>query len=413
MDFYLQAGNSYNRLEEEFKKYGKLIFCVDFDDTIYDYHKKGRTYENVINLLKRWEKYSEVIIFTGCDKEDFPFIEEYLKDNDIKYRGINCDSSVSFTGRKVYANVYIDDRAGLSQVYNELLTLIEKIENGEVVYNKLNPLWLMDRIVYGFKNMIDRALTPNSTSSKKNSYKFDPVEERNNIINWIKNWFDENGPECKCVVGISGGTNSTIVAKLCVEALGKERVYGVLMPQGNQFDIDDAKFVVEWLGIEHCAINIGNMVDRVIMGVRNAIIYPSDEAKIDLPARIRMNVLYSVSQSINGKVVNTCNFSENWIGNNVKYGDDIGDFAPISQFTRSEINEIGQTLSIPKHLILKTSADGRSGKTDEEIFGFTYEVLDKYIRTGICEDPIIKERIDQMRNENLFKHSTNEYNPRK
>ena len=106
------------------------------------------------------------------------------------------------------------------------------------------------------------------------------------------------------------------------------------------------------------------IVDRVIMGLRNAIIYPSDEAKIDLPARIRMNVLYAVSQSINGKVVNTCNFSENWIGNNVKYGDDIGDFAPISQFTRSEINEIGQTLSIPKHLILKTSADGRSGKTD-------------------------------------------------
>ena len=144
MDFYLQANNSYNRLEEEFKKYGKLIFCVDFDDTIYDFHKKGRTYENVISLLQRWENYSEVIIFTGngeaneraeaikdkAEKYKYEMIEKYLNDNHIKHRGINCDASVTFSGRKVYANVYIDDRGGLIQVYNELLTLIEKIEKG-------------------------------------------------------------------------------------------------------------------------------------------------------------------------------------------------------------------------------------------------------------------------------------------
>ena len=131
MDYYLQESRSYQRLEDEFKKYGKLIFCVDFDDTIYDYHKKGRTYDNVIQLLHRWESYSEVIIFTGNNEDKYPMIEEYLKENNIKYKGINCDS---FGGRKVYANVYIDDRAGLIQVYNELLTLIKKIENGEVVY---------------------------------------------------------------------------------------------------------------------------------------------------------------------------------------------------------------------------------------------------------------------------------------
>ena len=134
MDFYLQSGASYSRLEEEFKKYGKLIFCVDFDDTIYDFHKKGRTYENVIQLLHRWEDYSEVIIFTGNGKDKHTMIENYLQENHIKYKGINCDASVAFPGRKIYANVYIDDRSGLLQVYNELLTLIEKIERGEIRY---------------------------------------------------------------------------------------------------------------------------------------------------------------------------------------------------------------------------------------------------------------------------------------
>jgi len=132
MDFYLQPGNSYKRLEDEFKKYGKLIFCVDFDDTIYDFHKKGRMYENVIRLLHRWEDYSEVIIFTGNGEDKYAMIDEYLQNNSIKYKGINCDASVAFAGRKIYANVYIDDRGGLIQVYHELLTLIEKIEKGEV-----------------------------------------------------------------------------------------------------------------------------------------------------------------------------------------------------------------------------------------------------------------------------------------
>lgn len=113
MDFYLQSGNSYMRLENEFKKYGKLIFCVDFDDTIYDFHKKGRTYENVIKLLRRWEDYSEVIIFTGNGEDKYAMIEEYLLNNRIKHKGINCDASVAFEGRKIYANVYIDDRGGL------------------------------------------------------------------------------------------------------------------------------------------------------------------------------------------------------------------------------------------------------------------------------------------------------------
>ena len=135
MDFYLSENNCYQRLEAEFKKYGKLIFCVDFDDTIYDFHKLGRSYDCVITLLKRWEVYSEVIIFTGNKEDKYPMIEEYMKNIGVKYEGINCDSSVSFGGRKTYANVYIDDRGGLPSVYNNLNKLITKIENGEVTAN--------------------------------------------------------------------------------------------------------------------------------------------------------------------------------------------------------------------------------------------------------------------------------------
>lgn len=133
-DFYLSEKNCYQRLVNEYKKYGKLIFAVDFDDTIYDFHKLGRKYDKVIDLLQRWENHSEVIIFTGNGKEKYPMIEQYLKEHNIKYDGINCDSSVIVSGAKIYANVYIDDRGGLPLVYQMLKRLICEIEDGVVTY---------------------------------------------------------------------------------------------------------------------------------------------------------------------------------------------------------------------------------------------------------------------------------------
>ena len=135
MDYYLYEENCYKRLEEEFIKYGKLIFCVDFDDTIYDYHKLGRKYDNMIDLLKRWEPYSEVIIFTGNGEEKYPEITKYLDDIGVVFKGINCQSSVQVSGRKIYANVYIDDRGGLPVVYRNLFRLIGAIEKGEISHN--------------------------------------------------------------------------------------------------------------------------------------------------------------------------------------------------------------------------------------------------------------------------------------
>lgn len=136
MDYYLSEDNCYDRLKCELERYGKLIFCVDFDDTIFDFHNVGRKYNDIISLLHRWENLSEVIIFTGNGEDKYDFIKEYLMQNNIKYKGINCNSSVDVDGRKVYANVYLDDRGGLALVYKILMRLIENVEKGIVIPNE-------------------------------------------------------------------------------------------------------------------------------------------------------------------------------------------------------------------------------------------------------------------------------------
>ena len=132
-DYYLGEINCFRRLQDEYKKYGKLIIAVDWDDTLYNYHKvKGRTYNDVINLLRRWKEKAQIIIFTGAGIERFEEIENYCIKENIPYHGINCDSSIKTGGRKLYANVYLDDRAGLPLVYSHLVAIIEKIEKGKL-----------------------------------------------------------------------------------------------------------------------------------------------------------------------------------------------------------------------------------------------------------------------------------------
>ncbi len=231
---------------------------------------------------------------------------------------------------------------------------------------------------------------------------FDAKKVTRDCVKWIQEFFEQNGKDCNAVVGISGGKDSSVVAALCVEALGKDRVIGVLMPCGEQHDIDCAKQLVEHLGIKHYIINIKDAVD----GVRNNLPTELDISRqtvINLPARIRMATLYAVSQSCNGRVANTCNLSEDWVGYSTRYGDAAGDFSPCSRLTVAEVKEIGTVLGLPQNLIHKTPIDGLSGKTDEDNLGFTYAVLDKYIRTGVCEDEATKERIDRMYRNSRFK----------
>ena len=231
---------------------------------------------------------------------------------------------------------------------------------------------------------------------------FDALKVKNDCVLWIKEFFEENGKGCNAIVGISGGKDSSTVAALCVEALGADRVIGVLMPCGEQSDIDCAKQLVSHLGIKSYTVNIKDAMDGMLNSLSKEFVI-SEQTKINLPPRIRMSALYAVAQSSNGRVANTCNLSEDWVGYSTRYGDAAGDFSPISYITVTELKEIGKVLGLPKNLIEKTPADGLCGKTDEDNLGFTYAVLDKYIREGIIENEETKKKIDYLHEKNLFK----------
>ena len=231
---------------------------------------------------------------------------------------------------------------------------------------------------------------------------FNAEKVKNQCVAWIRKFFEENGPNCNAIVGISGGKDSSIVAALCVEALGKDRVIGVLMPQGEQHDIDMAYLLVRHLDIKHYVVNIQDAVTGILNNL------PTDfeitaQTKQNIPPRIRMSTLYAVAQSNNGRVANTCNLSEDWVGYSTRYGDSVGDFSPLSNLTVTEIKEIGRLLGLPTELVNKVPIDGLCGKTDEENLGFTYAELDVYIRTGVINDLEKKEKIDRRHKANLFK----------
>lgn len=230
---------------------------------------------------------------------------------------------------------------------------------------------------------------------------FDAKKTKDDVVKWIRDFFEKNGKGCNAVVGISGGKDSSVVAALCVEALGKDRVIGVLMPQGEQSDIDMAYLLVNHLGIRHYVINIKNAVDALMNDMPDIEI--TAQTRQNLPPRIRMSTLYAVSQSCNGRVANTCNLSEDWVGYATRYGDAAGDFSPLAQLTVAEVKAIGRELGLPDELVEKVPIDGLCGKTDEDNLGFTYAVLDKYIRTGVCEDNATKELIDKKHEQNKFK----------
>ena len=232
---------------------------------------------------------------------------------------------------------------------------------------------------------------------------FDAKKATDATVKWIREWFEKNGPGCNAIVGISGGKDSSIAAALCTEALGKERVIGVLMPNGVQSDLDMAKLLVNHLGIRHYIINIKGAFDSIIGELKDAGIEVGNDTIINLPPRIRMSTLYAVGQSNNGRVTNTCNLSEDWVGYSTRYGDSVGDFSPMSSFTTEEIRAMGRHLGLPAVLIDKVPSDGLSGMSDEDKLGFTYEVLNRYIRTGEIDDPATKERIDYLHEKNLFK----------
>ena len=233
---------------------------------------------------------------------------------------------------------------------------------------------------------------------------FDAEKVKTQIIEWIAAYFLNHGAkETKAVVGISGGKDSSVVAALCVEALGKNRVLGVLMPQGRQHDIDVSYDICKTLGISYIEINIHEPTQALYNGLARAGLELNQVATYNTPARIRMAALYAVSGIVGGRVANTSNLSEDWVGYATKFGDGAGDFSPLAERTVTEVKAIGRELGLDDRFIEKTPIDGLCGETDEDRLGFTYAVLDRYIREGVCGDEKMKEKIDRLHTMNLHK----------
>lgn len=233
-------------------------------------------------------------------------------------------------------------------------------------------------------------------------YQFNVNKAIDDCCRWIQDWFAANGDGCPAVLGISGGKDSSVCAALLCKALGTHRVIGVMMPRGEQPDIDDSLLLCKHLGIRAFTVNIGTTVDALREAV-SASLPLSAQAEVNLPPRIRMATVYAVSQSLNGRVANTCNLSEDWVGYSTRWGDSIGDFSPLAKFTVAEVKAIGRALGLPPQLVDKVPSDGLCGKTDEDNLGFTYAELDAYIREGIEPAPEVKARIDAKHKANLFK----------
>ena len=229
------------------------------------------------------------------------------------------------------------------------------------------------------------------------------------IIEWIRQYFNENGPNCNAIVGISGGKDSSVCTALLVEALGKDRVIGVLMPQGYQHDMDVSLDLCKHLGIKYHIVNIGETYNSIVKAIEDDGVITKEQMASNkvfysnTPARIRMSILYGISALYNGRVVNTGNRSEDYIGYSTKFGDAAGDFGLLNDFLVKEVKQIGYELGLPKKFIEKAPEDGLTGKTDEDNLGFTYAVLDHYIETGEIESEELKEKIERLHRLNLHK----------
>ena len=231
---------------------------------------------------------------------------------------------------------------------------------------------------------------------------FDVKKVKNEIVEWIRDWFEQNGKDCNAIVGISGGVDSSVVTALCVAALGKDRVFGIKMPCGEQPDIEHANMLIKDLEIKSYTMNIWDAV----IGIDNQ--FPTDievskQTTINLPPRIRMATLYAISQSLNGRVINTCNMSESYVGFDTIFGDSAGDMSPLANLTKTEVIALAKELNLPDTLVHKIPQDGLTGLTDEQSFGFSYAELDAYIRDGIEPSEKVKVKIDSMHEKNLFK----------
>lgn len=233
-------------------------------------------------------------------------------------------------------------------------------------------------------------------------YNFDAKQTAEKLVKWLKDYFDNNGQPINAVVGCSGGKDSTVVLAALTKAIGPDRIYAILMPNGEQADIDDSYKICEYLGLKPHVCNIQDAYNGVVGSVSGEF-EPTGQMKINLAPVLRMTTLKAISQCVNGRFTCNGNASEAYIGWFTIDGDDRGSVKPLINMTVTEVIQVGEALGLPDWMIHKTPTDGLCGQTDEDKFGFTYEVLDKYIRTGEIDDLEIKAKIDDMHKRNAFK----------
>lgn len=236
-------------------------------------------------------------------------------------------------------------------------------------------------------------------------HNFDAKAQLPGLLDWMRARMEDCGG-ATAVVGISGGKDSSVVAALCREAYGAERVLGVLMPDGEQPDIDYSRALVELLGLPNRTLNIRAAVRGVLDEMERAGLEASRQTAVNLPSRVRMATLYAVAQSVErGVVVNTSNLSEDWVGYCTIYGDSAGAFSPLGMYTTEEVIALGRALGLPERFLVKPPSDGLTGLTDEDNLGFSYHAVNEYVRTGVC-DPAVRERIDAKHRASRFKFRT-------
>jgi len=134
-DPFFNFNRCYERLVEDYKKHNSLLVAFDYDNTIYDYHKKGVTYNKVIKLLRELKAINcKLICWTA--HEDLKFVEQYLKYNNIPFDGINVDGiKLNWETRKPFFSALLDDRAGLIQVYKDLKLLVKMVSTFYILNN--------------------------------------------------------------------------------------------------------------------------------------------------------------------------------------------------------------------------------------------------------------------------------------
>ena len=256
---------------------------------------------------------------------------------------------------------------------------------------------------------VDDGESVDDDEENEKTYVFNAEEEKKRIVEWIRDWFEENGKGCNAVLGLSGGKDSTICAALLAEALGKDRVIGVAMPDEGQ-GLNEADEIAKHLGIRFMYAPINGITQGF-----NSMWYAfgdedfkwSEQSRQNIPPRIRMTMLYAIAQTFNGRVVGTCNASENYVGYFTRYGDGASDIEPLGDLTVRQVKEIGYALNLPREWVDKIPDDGLPNSCpDDEKFakwGFSYAAIDEYLEKGTNGNKETDDAIEKMHGKTFFK----------